>query len=267
VLLAVIVALAVVAIGIGIARIAGKRRRDEIRSIHHYHDRLETLHVAPQDRGGSVRLVHDEVSASRPEPDRPRLDPDAVHFDDLDAPVRKDEARARHGQDWALERMQPRARLDTSGVIIVIVVLIVLVAFAVAGYLIQHGRGDTTTTVSTTTTTTTTLQPTATTIPSAYVPQAVSGGVATYPLPAGTYRVTVDGTAGAVWVTVSSPPGGALLDARTVAAGASVTFTLGSAARVTLGAPSNASVKVNGVNVTFPSPLPAPLGLQFSGAG
>jgi flagellar basal body-associated protein FliL len=265
VLIAVIVVLAVVAVVVGVARIAGQRRRDEIRSIHHYHDRLETLHVAPQDRGGSVRLVRDDLSPSRPEPDRPRLDPDAVHFDDLDAPVRRDDARARHGQDWALERMQPRARLDTSGVIIVVVVLVVLVAFALVGYLIQRGRGTTTTTVASTTTTT--VPATTTTTPSAYVPQGVSGGVATYALPAGAYRVTVDGKGGPVWVTVSSPPGGALLDARTVAAGASVTFTLSNAARVTLGAPSNATVSVNGVNVTFPSPLPAPLGLQFSGTG
>ncbi|HEY8080599.1 MAG TPA: hypothetical protein VIE15_00810 [Acidimicrobiales bacterium] len=88
-------------------------------------------------------------------PNRPKLDPDAAHLDTAAAYASQVERRRRHDRDWAIERMQPRARVDTATVVVITVVVIVLVAIAVAGYLIQHGRGSAPTTTTTTTTTTT----------------------------------------------------------------------------------------------------------------
>lgn len=135
------------------ARVVQRRRRDEIRSIHHYHERLDTLHVEPHDRGGSVRVV-DEVPApvEHAPPDRPRLDPDAARLEPWSPTPTARERRRRHDRTWAIERMQPRARVDTGTLLVVSIVVAVLVAMAFAGYLIQRGRGAAPATTSTSTT-------------------------------------------------------------------------------------------------------------------
>jgi hypothetical protein len=127
-------------------RVILRRRRDEIRSVHHYHERLDTLHVEPHDRGGSVRVVEDvAVPAEHPDPDRPRLDPEAARLAPWD-PAGPPPERGRHDRTWALERMQPHARVDTGTVVIVAIVVAILVAIAAAGYVIQRGRSTPTTT-------------------------------------------------------------------------------------------------------------------------
>ena len=117
---AVLAAVVVVLVG---AKLVQRRRRDEIRSIHHYHDRLDTLHVEPHDRGGSVRVVRGAPAAPEsPTPDRPRLDPSSAHVD-TSLRALPAEARSRHDRIWALERMQPRARVDTATILIVATVV------------------------------------------------------------------------------------------------------------------------------------------------
>jgi hypothetical protein len=148
-LVAVLAAIVVVLTG---AKLVQRRRRDEIRSIHSYHDRLDTLHVEPHDRGGSVRLVRGQLSHDAPSaPGRPRLDPESAHVDSTPGALPA-EPRSRHDRRWALERMQPRARVDTATILIVLTVIVVLVGIALAGYAIQHDRGATTSTTTTTTT-------------------------------------------------------------------------------------------------------------------
>lgn len=144
-LVGVSLALALVVVVVG-ARAIRRRRRDEIRSIHHYHERLDTLHVEPHDRGGSVRVV-DEAPApvEHLDPDRPRLDPDAARLAPWD-PTAPPQERGRHDRTWALDRMQSHARIDTGTVVIVAIVVSVLIAIALAGYAIQRGRVTTTTT-------------------------------------------------------------------------------------------------------------------------
>jgi hypothetical protein len=262
--MAVVVVLIVVLIAALVAiRVLQRRRRDEIRSIHHYHDRLDSLHVEQHDRGGSVRVVQGEFSPPQVSaPDRPRLDPEAAHIDTAGPYASDAELRRRHDRDWAIERMQPRARVDTATILIVAVVAAVLVAIALAGYLIQRGRGS----LPTTTSTTTTLRPTSTTArTSSFVPSSTSNGVAVYALPTGTYAVTVTGTSGPVWVSATSPLTSTRHEQRVVARGATSSFTFTRASMVELGAPGNASVQVDGAPVVFPAPLVAPLTLQFSG--
>jgi hypothetical protein len=157
VLVGAALAAAFVVVVVGL-RVLQRRRRDEIRSIQHYHERLDTLHVEPHDRGGSVHVV-DAVSVpdEHGAPDRPRLDPQAAHLEPWSPTPPAEEHQRRHGRTWALGRMQPRTRVDTGTLLVVLVVVAVLVAIALAGYLIQRGRGSTpppTTTSSTTSTTT-----------------------------------------------------------------------------------------------------------------
>jgi len=252
--IALVVALVVSLVAV---RVLHRRRRDEIRSIEHYHDRLDTLHVEPHDRGGSVRLVRGEVTTrTLHEPDRPRLDPDAANLDTAATAGRADARRGRHDREWALDRMQPRARVDTATTLIVAIVIAALIAIALAGYLIQRGRGSTATSTSTTTTT---IRPTS------YQPlHTVSGGIVVYALPASTYTVSVSGESGAVWVAASSLAGAAHAVGHVVAKGTTATYTFTAASSVKLGAPASASVSIDGAPVVFPSPAPAPLTLQFA---
>jgi hypothetical protein len=145
VLIGVSIALACLVVLVG-ARAIRRRRRDEIRSVDHYHVRLDTLHVEPHDRGGSVRVV-DEVPPpiEHVDPERPRLDPASANLAPWD-PSTPPEQSARHDRTWALDRMQTRSRVDTVTVVIVAIVVAVLAAIAFAGYLIERGRTTPTTT-------------------------------------------------------------------------------------------------------------------------
>jgi hypothetical protein len=123
------------------ARAIRRRQRDEIRSIGHYHERLDTLHVEPLDRGGSVRVVDAVDLDPEPhrEPGRPRLDADVARLGvaPLADPVAPSERRVRQ---WALGRTQPRARVDTATMLIVASVVAVMVALGVVGYVLGHDR-------------------------------------------------------------------------------------------------------------------------------
>jgi hypothetical protein len=252
---AVLAAVVVVLVG---AKLVQRRRRDEIRSIHHYHDRLDTLHVEPHDRGGSVRVVRGAPAAPEsPTPDRPRLDPSSAHVD-TSLRALPAEARSRHDRIWALERMQPRARVDTATILIVATVVVVLIAIALAGYAIQHRRGTTPTT-----STTTTRPVTTSTQPTAYVPRSAPGGAAIYTAPSGHYSVTITGTGGPVWVSAATPPSSTHTVSRLVPAGGSTTLPFDAAGLVELGAPGNATVTLDGVGVTYPAGYAAPLQLEF----
>ncbi|HUD68800.1 MAG TPA: hypothetical protein VMQ40_01035 [Acidimicrobiales bacterium] len=253
--LAVLAAIVVVLAG---ARLLQRRRRDEIRSIHHYHDRLDTLHVEPHDRGGSVRVVRGpQVPGEPAAPGRPRLDPSSAHLDTSPGALPA-EPRTRHDRDWALERMQPRAHVDMATILIVATVIVVLVAIALVGYAIQHGRATTSTT-----STSTTRPVTTNTQPTAYVGRVSSGGTAMYLAPSGRYSLTVTGTGGRVWVSAATPLSSTHTLSRLVAAGGSTTFHFDASVILVLGAPGSATVTLDGVGVTLPARYRAPLSLEF----
>ena len=142
------VAILLAALAVVALRTVRRRRRDEIRSVHHYHDRLDTLHVEPHDRGGSVRVVHEAPVQVAHDPERPRLDPDAANLAPWSPTPAERERRRRHDRSWALERMQPRARIDTGTIVVISIVVAVLAGIAFAGYLIQHRRGGAPTTTT-----------------------------------------------------------------------------------------------------------------------
>lgn len=125
-------------------RALSRRRRDELRSTSAYRTRLDTLHVAPKDRGGSVRLVDTEPSpGSSGAPERPRLE--SVPSRLGAAPDRAErEPDRRHGRRWALSRSEPRARIDTATMLVVAAVAAAIVALGLVGLLIEHDRDATT---------------------------------------------------------------------------------------------------------------------------
>ncbi len=115
-----------------------RRQRDELRSIGSYHERLDTLHVAVTDRGGSVRLVAEtEAPPTREAPGRPRVTPWAFPVGRAPVPL-EPEQPARHGRTWALGRSHPRHRLDTQTVVIALVTALVVGALALVGVLLEH---------------------------------------------------------------------------------------------------------------------------------
>jgi hypothetical protein len=124
-----------------VGRAIRRRQRDELRSIGHYHERLDMLHVESHDRGGAVRVVDavDAPIASHREPGKPRLTP---HVAKLGTPPEVDTVapRERQVRQWALGRTQPRARVDTASMLIVASVVVVLVALGVVGYVLGHDR-------------------------------------------------------------------------------------------------------------------------------
>lgn len=258
-----LIALVVVVASVVVARTARRRHRDEIRSIHHYHDRLDVLHVEQHDKGGAVRVVDgDPVVATRVAPHRPRLDPDAVHIDGATRDVGSTAPRLRHDREWALDRMEPKARVDTPTFAVALAVVAALVVIAVVGYLIQHDRGRATTRH----TATTTRPATTTTVASSITPSSVDGDVATYPLSVRAYTVRVVAAFGAEWVEVTVPPGGPVTYASTLAKGATARVALHGPSMVELGAPNSATVSVDGTPVVFPSPVPPSLSLRFDAA-
>jgi hypothetical protein len=259
VLVGVAVVVAVLA-ALVVGRAVRKRRRDEIRSVGHYHERLDTLHVAPQDRGGSVRFVEDtappEVHA---DPDRPRLDPESAHLEPWAPPPTQRQRRHRHDQQWAMRRMQPRARVDTGTLLVVAIVAAVLVAIALAGYLIQRGRG----TATTTTTTLPQASTTTTTPPSSLTAATVTGGLAVYHVPSASYGLAVSAVGGREWLQLTVPPLSSHIVTKVLASGASTTSNVTGASDLELGAPSAARVTVNGIAVVLPARFTPPLTLRF----
>jgi hypothetical protein len=127
-----------------VVHVVRRRQRDVVRSVHHYHDRLDTLHVDPQDRGGAVRVVEGEAVVTSHEPvGRPRVQLDSLTIGaSPDAPP--PEVQRRKGRAWALSRTQPRTRIDTTTLWIVVVVLVALGALALAGYLLRSDDNSTT---------------------------------------------------------------------------------------------------------------------------
>jgi hypothetical protein len=263
VLIGVAIALAIIVVFIGF-RLVQRRRRDEIRSIHHYHDRLDTLHVEQHDRGGSVHLVADETAPeAHPAPDRPRLDPEAAHLDPwAPAPAPQEEPR-RHDRTWALERMEPKARIDTGTIVIISIVVAVLVAIALVGYQIQRERDKTSSPTTSTTTTTGAKGGDVVSAPSKIEPLSFHGGVVDFAMPnAGTNALKIAAINNAVTASVRSPSSAATPITKTIAAATSATFELTGLSVVVIGVPDGSSVSLDGVHVAVPEHA-SPLTIHF----
>jgi hypothetical protein len=276
-----------------------RRGRDEIHSIDHYRHALDTLQEMRGPTGSSVRILSDDevrelrqpsprpvIRTDARAPIPPRIPPppesiDGMVFDELGSPTEPGtaaemaaaaEAHHRaplHHEDptWAISRMENRRPLQNREIKAAVGAGVVLVILIVVGVIIGRSSGDTSHTTSTTTRsrTTTTKGPVATTVPqpTSYAPVAgATAGAATYQVAGASYAVTVTATAGGCW-TIATSGSGSQLFAGTVSPGSPQQIQGAAGMSISLGAPANATVEVNGVPVTFPASYSAPLVLTF----
>jgi hypothetical protein len=269
----VLVALAVAIVLLAVALRLRKLRRDEMRKIAARVERhLLVPPPSPYTPSKGFRLLDGPVDgATHHDPPRPRLEPDhdyvfsesqlAPTYTEIISPL------GRHDERWALAKSVRPSRLSSLGARVSIVVLVLLLVAIVTIYYVQHGPKATTTTTTTTTTT-----PPASTSgsnvnvvwPATLDVTSTSGQEASYQVPASTYRVTVTGTNGPVWTVYTMGPRDTLEWQGDVARGSSESLVLTGVARISLGAPRSATVRVGRSSVAFPSALPATLTLVFT---
>jgi len=269
-LVEVVIVVVLILVVTGVALRVRKVRRDSLRDLSRSTDRrLMSPPPSPYAPSKGFRLL-DENGApfTRPEPVRPRLEPDREYvFSDSQTPLPEDSlgSSIRHDELWALSRSAHRPKVHVTSRRVGALALVVLIVLAAGGYLIGRlnaGSGPT----ATTTSTTTTAAPhstTTTTWPPQFVPVSQTAQSATYRVPTVKYVVSVSGSLGPTWAKFVMGPNNTLEWQGTVASNKSETLELTGASSITLGSPRNATVNVGGSPVTFPSPLPTTLTLNF----
>jgi hypothetical protein len=263
-----------------------RRRSDEMHSVAGYQHRRERLEEVRRRQGGSVRVI-----GSTP----PRLGPDAQPgvgehgrmeissstsrrrvFDDASPPP--DSGRPpppttyRRRRDSSIARMSHRPRRLGAPIAAAVAVIVLVTGLAIAG---AHSRSPGTSTSTTVkvkvkkshrsgTTQPTHATTTTTTVPTTFSPTSTNETGATYSLPFASYTVTFDASSGACYVQVTNSSGSTPY-AQTLNQGSTEKIVLSGTSKVTLGAPSDVTVQIDGTPVAFPTPLPAPLHLTFEG--
>lgn len=247
-----------------------KLRRDEMRDIAARVDhRLIEPPPSPYATAKSFRLLDGPVNTtSRPEPPRPRLEPDREYVFSESQLANYQEPiipLGRHDERWALNKSVQRSRFSSLGSRLGLLAVVIMVLAVVIFYYVDHGRHPTTTTTTTSTTTTTqaSSQKSNTDVewPISLVANSTSGDDATYDVPVAHYRVTVTGARGAVWTVYEMGSKNTLEWQGKLDQGTSESLVLSGPSRITLGSPSSATVTVGPSPVTFPSPLPPTLNL------
>jgi len=268
-----------------------RRTRDEIHSIDHYRNALETLHgMRPDGTGRSVRVLDDDEARSLRQPQarpvirsqdqtytRRTIQPpptasEGMVFDDNE-PIHESpfhhERHHGHDSQWAISRAQSRPPLQNRQWIAMGIASSVVLVLLIVGVLIGRSSHSSTTTTSTTIhhqqqkPHTTTTKPTPTTIPSTYQPQpGATATTATYLAPSTRYVLTITATGGGCW-TIATGSNNNQLFAGTVSPGTPQQITVTGSAQVSLGAPANVAVTLNGRPVAFPPSYSTPLVLTF----
>jgi hypothetical protein len=272
-LVEIIAGLAVaLAIAVAVLRIR-KVRRDSIRDISRSTDRrLMTPPPSPYASSKGFRLLDESgVPMSRPEPVRPRLEPDREYvFSDSQLPANDEPlgSSLRRNESWALSRSAHRPKVHVTTLRVAILAAIVLAILIIGGLLLGHfsPKAHSLTTTTTTSLSTTTTGSTTTTWPKTFNPSSTTAQSATYGVPANKYQVSVSGSLGPTWVKFVMGPASTLEWQGTVARNKSETLQLTGGSTITLGSPKNAAVTVGGSRVNFPAPLPATLTLHFVAA-
>ncbi|MGA2293941.1 MAG: hypothetical protein ABSG24_01815 [Acidimicrobiales bacterium] len=266
VVVAVVVALGLIAVALRLRKL----RRDEIRRIANRVDRrLVEPPPSPYTPSRGFRLLDGPLnSPDRPEPPRPRLEPNHEYvFSESQIASYQESVSplGRHDERWALSKSMNRSRFSSVGVRFSLIVLVVVVVGIVALYYVERGRHPH---AGTTTTTTTTLAASSakhsdSTVvwPTSLVATSHSGEDATYVVPVARYRVTVTASAGPVWTVYQMGPRDTLEWQGKLLLGSDESLSLSGTSRITLGSPRSATVRVGASDVTFPSPLPPTLTL------
>jgi Domain of unknown function (DUF4115) len=269
-------------LGLGVFALR-RRERDEIHSIDHYRNALRTLdEMRPPT--SSVRILSEDEARELRQPHpgsliRSDVPPPPGRFFEDGPPGADDEAEVPAGHrrhlrsalhhdepEWAMSRMQDRHILQNrellaaAGAIVLLLILIV-VGVAIGTSSSKHAS-------STTAAPSTTSAPRTTTSTTQRLTQLVaqpgfSATAATYYVPGTNLQAVVSASQGPCWTTVSTADNQTLFNG-TIAGGASQSFQHAGALTVTLDAPGNVSVSVNGVPVVLPPGYGAPLALSFT---
>jgi hypothetical protein len=261
-----IVVVVVLVVTIAALRIR-KLRRDEIRELSRpVERRLMSPPPSPYAPSKGFRLLDGPLDPTgRPEPLRPRLETDREYvFSESQMPsdVEVVPTHLRHSEEWALTK-SARRPASATGLRVAIIAVIIIAVVGAFGFYLQHRHpknGPTATTTSTKPpeTTTTTVA-----IPSSFVATSTNGETASYRVPLQKYRVIVSGALGPTWAVYKMGPHSTLEWQNTVQQGAHESLQMIGNSMITIGAPKNASVTVDGKPVVFPSPLPTTLVLSF----
>jgi hypothetical protein len=243
-----------------------KLRRDEMRKIAARVDRrLMVPPPSPYTPSRGFRLLDGPVnSETRPDPPRPRLEPDRAYvFSESQLPPTYQEGvspRGRHDERWALSKSVQRSEFSSAGARVAVVAVVVIVLVIVGLYYAQRANRPSVTTTSTTLVGSKQSNGKVD-WPITLVTTSLSGPNAAYHLPVGHYRVTVSATSGAVWTVFRMGPANTLEWQGTIAQGSSESLVLTGIGRITLGAPHNASVRVGLSAVALPAARPSTLTL------
>lgn len=263
VVIGVLVAIVVVIVALRLRKL----RRDEMRKIAARVDRrLMVPPPSPYTPSKGFRLLDGPANpeAARPEPPRPRLEPDRDYvFSESQLPPYQESVSplGRHDERWALSKSARPSRFSSVGSRLGVIVIVILIAAIVGLYYVKHGNMPTTTSTTTTTSASSSSTHSKLVWPSTLVASVVSGENATYRVPASKYRVTVSGANGAVWTLYRMGPQNTLEWQGNIAQGSSESLVLSGVSKITLGSPHSASVKVGLSIVAFPSTLPTTLTL------
>ena len=261
-----VVVVVVLVVAVAALRIR-KLRRDEIRELSRpVERRLMSPPPSPYAPSKGFRLLDGPLdSPRRPEPLRPRLETDRDYvFSESQMPVDGDvvPTHLRHSEQWALSK-SARRQASFTGLRVAIIAAVIVVVVGGLGLYLQHrhsnpGSSATTTSTKPPATTTTTVA-----TPASFVATSTSGETATYRVPLPNYQVTVNGALGPTWAVYKMGPHSTLEWQNTVQQGAHESLRMIGDSTITIGAPKNASVTIEGKPVVFPSPLPATLVLSF----
>ena len=263
-----VVVLVVLLVLAGVGLRIRKLQRDNFREITRSTDRrLMTPPPSPYETSKGFRLVDDSgIPIARPEPIRPRLEPDReyVFSDSQMAPLDEPPGSSLRKNDaWALSRSAHRPKVHVTTMRVGLGFALVVFVLAVGGYLLRQHPGIHPSTATSSTTTSVTGSTTTTTWPKSFVAKSTSGQSANYEVPASKYQVSVRGSLGPSWAKFVMGPNSTLEWQGTVRKGASESLQLTGVSSITLGSPKNAAVTVGGSPVVFPTPLPATLTLNF----
>jgi hypothetical protein len=263
----VLIGVLVVIVGAVLLRLR-KLRRDEMRKIAARVDRhLMVPPPSPYAPSKGFRLLDGPVQdQGRHEPPRPRLEPDHEYvFSESQLPSYTESVSplGRHDERWALTKSVRPSRFSSLGVRLIALVVVLAIMAIVTLYYLQPGAK----TKSRPTTTTTAKTSNVSVVwPATLRPTSTNGQDATYRVPVANYRVTVSGTNGPVWTVFTMGPQNTLEWQGKVDLGASESLVMRGVSRVSLGAPTSATVRVGQSAVVFPSSLPATLTLVFTPA-
>jgi hypothetical protein len=160
--LVLLIVLAVGGLAIGALRLR-KLHLDDVRALERRRVERPDVPPSPYATATGIHILNDgeEPESMRPEPARPRLDPEAPYvFSDVSPydPEQHATYGARHDDRWALERSFHRSRLTAGSVRALVVASILVVTLIIVGAVLRttsHSGTSTTTTTSTTSTTTT----------------------------------------------------------------------------------------------------------------